>query len=303
MCLSAPFFLCALCGVSRSVLLALLFVCGSAIAAEAGPYHHGILFEIRPAQGADPSILLGTIHSDAPRVVNLPEPIRSRFDAAPAFVMEVVPDARAVIKSMLTMVYTDGRTLQDVLPADTYLETVEAMEEIGLPVSAFKDFKPWAAVTLLSLPRSGSGDFLDIHLYKTALEAGKTVEALETIEEQLAVFDELTEDEQIALLRETLASRQQIPEVFEQLVDAWLERDLGRLLSLSDLYLGAGDKVLAERFRRVAIDARNLRMFERMRPMLDRGGRFIAVGALHLPGTGGLLQRLVKAGFVVTPLY
>lgn len=281
----------------------LLSVCGFAAERDAGPYRQGVLFEIRPATGANPSILFGTIHSDDPRVLDLPEQVQRQFDEIPAFVMEVIPDTQAIITSMVTMVYTDGRSLQGILPPDLYDETAKALGELGMPASAFKDFKPWAVVTLLSVPVSRTGDFLDIHLYKTALRTGKTVAALETIEEQLAVFDDLTEQEQIALLRETLASRQQMPEVLEQLLVAYLNRDLAQLLDLSDLYLRTGDPTLAERFRRVAIDARNLRMFERMQPLLDQGGQFFAVGALHLPGDGGLLQRLTGAGYILTPLY
>lgn len=284
-------------------ILVVLLLVGPALAADESAYRQGILFEIRPPSGAESSVLFGTIHSDDPRVLDLPGPVRERFDASPAFVMEVVPDAQAIIKSMMTMVYTDGRTLQDVLSSGLYRETVAAMAGIGMPESAFKDFKPWAVVTILSVPSTSTGEFLDIHLYNGALKADKTVGGLETIEEQLSVFDDLTEDEQVVLLRETLSSRAQLPEIFERLLAAYLERDLARLLALSDRYLRTGDPAVAERFHQVAIEQRNLRMFNRMRPLLERGGQFIAVGALHLPGESGLLSRLAGAGFAVLPLY
>jgi len=44
-------------------------------------------------------------------------------------------------------------------------------------------------------------------------------------------------------------------------------------------------------------------MAERMRPQLAEGGRFIAVGALHLPGPRGLLQRLLDQGYTVRRVY
>jgi uncharacterized protein YbaP (TraB family) len=69
------------------------------------------------------------------------------------------------------------------------------------------------------------------------------------------------------------------------------------------MYARWGSPELAERFRRTAIDERNRRMAERMGPLLAEGGRFIAVGALHLPGPGGLLQRLSDQGYRVRPVY
>jgi uncharacterized protein YbaP (TraB family) len=35
-------------------------------------------------------------------------------------------------------------------------------------------------------------------------------------------------------------------------------------------------------------------------PHLDKGGAYIAVGALHLPGKSGLIELLRAAGYTVT---
>ena len=111
--------------------------------------------------------------------------------------------------------------------------------------AAFQDFKPWAVVTLLSLPPSEKGEFLDLVLYKAAVEARKEVKGLETMEEQLAVFDDLSEADQIALLRETLDSRDQMPAMFEDLIQAYLAQDLDALMERSEaLSPGRGPKAL-----------------------------------------------------------
>ncbi|RLA04876.1 MAG: hypothetical protein DRQ60_03605 [Gammaproteobacteria bacterium] len=44
-------------------------------------------------------------------------------------------------------------------------------------------------------------------------------------------------------------------------------------------------------------------MVERLLPILKEGKAFIAVGALHLPGESGLLQRLHKLGYQITHRY
>ena len=51
------------------------------------------------------------------------------------------------------------------------------------------------------------------------------------------------------------------------------------------------------------IDDRNARMAERAGRWLEAGGAFIAVGALHLPGEQGLLERLRAQGYAVEKIY
>lgn len=281
-------------------LLGLLFW-GAALAG-AGSLERGLLFEVRTLAGAS-SYLFGTIHSEDERVMNLPPPVRSAFDGARVFVMEVVPDSEAIIQSMVAMVYTDGRTLAEVTGQDLYRELVVAVKTRGMSEEAIKDFKPWAVVTILGVPPPGTGEFLDLHLYKSALADGKPVIGLETMEEQLAVFGGLSESDQVALLEQTLEVLDELPGAYKRLLDTYLRRDLAELLRLGDEYLHGGDSALGERFKAAALDLRNVRMTERMLPLFEQGEHFVAVGALHLPGGQGILARLRAAGFEVRAVY
>lgn len=265
------------------------------------PAHSGILYQIQSPTASAPSFLLGTIHSEDPRVLALPDPVRAAFAASPRFALEVVPDAEAILKSMITMTYTDGRTLREVLPPDLYGRTAQALGNLGMTPNAFADFKPWAVVTLLSLPPAQDGDFMDLILYRTAIGSGKEIKGLETMEEQLAIFDTMSEADQIALLKETLDARPQMTALFEDLIRAYLAQDLDALTARSERYLQDGDPRLAALFREAAVDSRNRRMAERLEPLLHQGGWFVAIGALHLPGEAGVLHLLEKSGFQVTP--
>jgi hypothetical protein len=288
----------------RGAILTIFFCAGSAAAstAQAESFTRGLLFEVA-IDGVAPSYLFATIHSDDPRVIRLSAAVQAAFDDAEGFVMEAVPDDGAIIKSMSLMSYSDGRSLQQVLPLDLYQATVEVMASRGMSEEAVRGYKPWALVLLLSTPPAATGEFLDLRLYRAALAQGKSTVGLETLEEQLGLLDRLSEADQVALLRATLATYPELREVFQRLVAAYVRRDLSALVQLSDMYSRWGSPQLAERFRRTAIDERNRRMVERMRPLLAEGGRFIAVGALHLPGPGGLLQRLSDLGYRVSPVY
>jgi len=284
-----------------AVVLAVLLWVQGAPAEDVG-LGRGLLFEVQ-AEGGGSCWLFGTIHSEDPRVLDLPESVRSAFEGAAVVVLEVVPDAQAILASMVTMVYTDGRGLESILGPALYREAVDAVAGLGMSEAAIRDFKPWALVTMLSVPPGATGEFLDLRLHRLAVEAGKSVRGLETIAEQLAVFEDLSEADQVALLRETLAVLSELPAVYERLLAAYLARDLPGLQGLSEEYLQGGDPDLAERFRTAAVDVRNARMAERVAPLIESGDCFVAVGALHLPGAGGILQRLAGRGFTIRVVY
>jgi hypothetical protein len=282
--------------------LAVLLWIGGLGTAVASGFTRGLLFEISGA-GPTPSYLFGTIHSDDPRVLTLPARVQTAFDLADGFVMEAVPDPEAVDKARRVMLFGDGRRLSAILPMDLYRQVVEAAASRGLSTAAIEPLKPWALVTLLSAPPSRSGEFLDLMLYRTAQEQGKPVAGLETLYEQMAILDGLTEAEQIALLRETLATIGELGEVQTRLLAAYVRRDLDSLTQLNAMYRRWSSPELAARVQELAVDERNARMAERLRPLLDQGGRFVAIGALHLPGPKGVLQRLMDSGLAVRLLY
>ena len=80
-------------------------------------------------------------------------------------------------------------------------------------------------------------------------------------------------------------------------------RDLVRLTAINDAAMRDSDPQLVARFTNKLITRRNHRMAERMQSRLRSGGRFIAVGALHLPGRDGLLRLLSQQGYTLTRVY
>jgi uncharacterized protein YbaP (TraB family) len=265
------------------------------------PFGQGLLFRVS-AGGAPACHLFATIHSADAEVAMLVPEVRPVLEQADFFVMEVVPDAGGTLNAMLTMIQSDGRTLEDTIGPELYRRTVQAVEHRGLSESAIRDFKPWAVMALLSLPPSTGGEILDLQLYQLSRQLGKDVRGLETIREQLDIFDSLSEPDQVRLLRDTLAIQDELPEIFQRLLVTYLDQDLDGLMRLSDDYLQSEDDQVALRFQEQVVHRRNRHMVERIEPMLAEGGAFVAVGALHLPGDKGILALLAAKGYRVEPV-
>jgi uncharacterized protein YbaP (TraB family) len=282
--------------------LALLCLLVATASVAQGRFDAGLLWRIERA-GSTPSYLFGTMHSDDPGVVDLAAPVRQAFDQAEAVTLEVTLDPESLLTLTQALMMNDGRMLDALLGSALFERAVEAMAGYGIPDSMVIRMKPWAVAVTLMTPPAHTGVVLDHVLYRKALAEGKPVDGLETVAEQVGLFDSLTQDEQIDLLEDTLEHLDDIGPMLMELRQAWLQRDLARLVEINAAALRDSDPQFAAVFNQRMILDRNKRMAERLESRLHAGGRFIAVGALHLPGREGLLQLLEQRGYRLTRLY
>lgn len=269
-----------------------------AVKASSQRYSRGLLWSAT-TPGGQRSVILGTMHVADARVLAIADVARKELERSTLFVMEVVLDASAVDTLQSAMFYSDGRKLRDLLGADLFERTAARMSRYGVSADAADAMKPWAAFTTLSMPAGLDGAPLDLMLMSEARAAGKTVKGLETVNDQIAVFESLSEHDQTEMLLEIACHYDVFQGEIEQMIERYAARDLEGLFDLS---LKRIDKR-----REVFLDAllwqRNDRMVERLLPILDAGAAFIAVGALHLAGNRGILERLEQLGYRVEALY
>jgi hypothetical protein len=265
-------------------------------------YRQGLLWRIRPP-GRPPSYVFGTMHSEHPDVAVVPDPVREAFARSDRLILEMQLDQGSLGKVAEAMRVKSGQDLQALVGPQLFEESARIMGGLGVPTHALKGMKPWAVAVTLLTPRSDTGLFLDRMLYLEALAKGKPVSGLETAEEQMAVFDGLTLKEQIALLRESLELVPQLDGLYAQMRAAYTARDLEALAALNEGMLEKADQELAEVLTRRLVSERNPRMVDRLEPYLQQGNNFVAIGALHLPGDGGVLNLLARKGYDVEVVY
>lgn len=268
-------------------------------AAPAGPPRHGdsLLWEVR-APGGAASYLFGTIHLGAESVGQPTPGVAKALAASTRFGMEVVFDAEAVRALAGRMRVADGRRLSLVLGDEWFERTVELLAAYGVSRADADQLKAWAAYTTLSLPAGDTGTPLDLVLLQMARAAGLEVFGLETLDEQLQVFERLGATDQVALLRETVCHHAELQHETAELIAEYAAGDLAAVVQIADRHVSP----LHHRVLEQLLFARNRRMIERLQAPLAQGGTFVALGALHLPGLRGVLAGLDAAGFRVRPL-
>ena len=289
--------------VTRSLALVLVFLSGIGAlhAAPSGGEARGLLWKIEGASQS-PSYLFGTIHIADPRVINLPPLVRTTFETADSLLVEVVPDLESMGRLAQAMRFSDGHTLPQTVGPRLAADARAALAKRHLPITDADKLKPWAIALMLLTPDLNGALPLDLVLQSRASERGVDVAGLETMDEQIAVFDGLSADDQRSLLEVTLRESSEIGERTEALTQAYLERDLAKLQALTETdELGNG--ALHDTVMRRLLTERNRRMVDRMRSRLRQGNVFIAVGAAHLPGPQGLLELLKREGYRLSAVY
>ena len=290
----------------------------AAVASAASAVKSPFLWKI---EGPVPSYLYGTIHVPDPRVTNLPPAVEQAFASSGAVFTEIPMDAALQLGMMSKMMLPGDQSLSDVVGADLYARLSSAIQR-SLPkdspgpmaaalTAMLGRMKPWAAMLQLAmiefLPDMLAGSkALDTVLFDRAKSEGKETGGLETIDEQLAVFEALTTDEQVRLLKLTLDTMEEAQKAgrsaSRELIDGYLTGDLDKLAEMSNDSM-KGEPELQKKFMARALDGRNVVMVDRL--MAKRAERptkvcFFAVGTLHYAGAEGIIALLEKKGLKVT---
>jgi uncharacterized protein YbaP (TraB family) len=294
----------------RSFAVFLLLLLPHIAAADTLPHGRGVLWEI--AFEAKPvAHLFGTMHSADPDILALPAPVAQAFKAAPSLSVEIILDETAMQRIGMAMRLPRGQRLQDFVPPDVFSRAAAAAEPLGWQPIHLSRLKPWAVAMLISLPpedmqRKGAAKGrlpLDLWLMETARARGKRVYALETLAEQVNVFDAMPTQDQVAHLRAVAIPVAEKNRLLAAMKDAYLRGDIEQIFRMARADERPQDRALREKVDKRLLDDRNRRMVERMLPRFDEGGAFIAVGAAHLPGENGVLALLERRGYSVTRLH
>lgn len=262
----------------------------------------GLLWKItRP--GVPANYVFGTMHVEDPRVTRLATPVEQAFQASKRVCTEAKLDYEALAAEMQAMFFSDGRTLRGVAGEALYARALQAAARHGLAEPMVMFMKPLTLAYLLSMPPQQTGQFLDMVLYTRAVRERKELCGLEQAQEHAAVLGSLPMDDQLSILRRTLDHLPQLSEMYEPLLDAYLNRDLDALVRVARAYPWSGGVDQNQRFLDALVIERNRLMVTRMLPYLKQGDTFVAVGALHLPGEVGILQLLEQQGWNVSPVW
>lgn len=237
--------------------------------------------------------LFGTIHTDDNRVTNFSPAVKDALKSSDSFMMETLaPNDPSVFM-------TEHGSLEGFLN-EKELDTLLQLAEFHvMHRDAALNMKPWLLAVVFDSPRPLTPFGQDNLLMSQAEDLGKEVIGIEDTQEHFGVMDNFSHEEQLMMLRAVLKRTQQTKQNdFDKILNAYLQGNADKISQLDDKITGAMLPAnLWARMRVKLIDERNSVMAERVIEEGVAKNVFVAVGASHLAGPGGLVAKLKQAKY------
>jgi hypothetical protein len=274
--------------------------------AEFGPF--GRLFRATSPNGKV-SHLFGTAHLADRRITELPAAVDKAFSDSKIILTELdnlnSPGDFVKNRAMFAEILASrDQALVSFLSEPELQRVRDALTARGYPYNLTDTVRPWVVIGALAITpcdtRLGKQRaFLDKSLIERARRERRSFLGLEVPEEQGRAFNALPSAGQAEYVREYIRFEDRVDDIIETLKVLYLAGRIGVIRVLSD----ARGFPEAKAFEMPAIleDSilikRNVVMVERALPFLEDGGAFMAVGALHFPGKGGIIALLQARGY------
>jgi len=287
----------------RKFALALACWCLTAAAHADGSLH--ALWEVHGKHNT--VYLMGSIHVLRPSDYPLAPALLQAYSAAQFIYMEVnlqELDSQAVQAELMeSALMPEDKGLPAVLGKERYANAYSLAHEVGVELSSFDQFAPWFAAEAISQlqlmhlgfqPQSG----VEAYFLERARSDGKSVAGLETLHDQIALFQDMPLEQQATYLLSSLQQAQQLPKEVDDMVHAWQRGDTQWFTNELESELGADPQL----YRSVLV-ARNRKWLPKIEALLkDDRNYLVIVGTGHLVGRGSVIDLLKKDGIGATQL-
>lgn len=255
--------------------------------------------------------LLGSFHMLKPSDYPLSADVDAAFDDAESLMFELPPEevlspelgmamARTALRKSGTPLNSDLSEATAAKLADWTDANSDQLQAAGLSTMTLQMFDPWfvgLTISVIEMKKAGldANIGLDMHFIERAHETSKPTAGLETGQEQIAVFQAMSQAEQLQFLEESMSEADGAQ---GKLHDAWRRGDQDVLW---DGMASGMRRDYPKLYQRINVD-RNDAWVPRLQRMLDdeaSNDTLVVVGALHLLGEDGVIAKLRAKGYRV----
>ncbi len=250
--------------------------------------------------------LLGSFHMLKPADYPLARDVDGAFADAESLMFELSPDEMGPALStqmMQAALRSDGKSLRDDLDASTWTMLEAYAGKNGMPIANFAAFKPWfvgLTISVTEMMRQGLDPKigLDAHFMEQARAAGKPAGGLEQAMDQITLLDGMDAVEQRQFLKEVLEQAEKGAGQTEKLHAAWRRGDAAMLWEEMAAEM---KREYPRLYQRINVD-RNDNWVPKIEERLTGSSgddTLVIVGALHLLGSDGVVEKLRARGYRV----
>jgi uncharacterized protein len=249
--------------------------------------------------------LLGSIHVLRPGDYPLSPVVMQAYTSSKSLLMEINladMDLEQLQAEMLaSAMLPEGKSLPGVLGPQRYSRAESLARDVGVELATFDQFAPWfaaEAISQLQLLQLGFQPTSGVEMYflERARSDGKSIAGLETVHDQIALFEGLSLDAQAEYLVASLEQAHELPKQVDDMVHAWQRGDTVWFDDQLKSELGR-DPVLYQS----VLAARNRKWIPKIEALLnDDKNYLVIVGTGHLVGRNSVIDLLKKDGVGAT---
>ncbi|GAB2763344.1 TraB/GumN family protein [Rhabdobacter roseus] len=267
------------------------------------PTEPALLWKISNGRGpttSTPSYLFGTIHLICPQDFSLSDTLKSCLKQTEQVALEIDMDDPGLMTAMAQgMLMRNDNKLSQLLPEPQYQHLHRFFKDsVGMNISTFDRAKPFMLMSILfNRVLACQPQSYEMALVGLAKQQQAEVVGLETVAEQMAVFDSIPYEKQAYMLVQFIDSLPQARQEFGAMVKLYKQQDVAGLFNLT-----LESTFELEGQQETLLFARNRRWIPLMAQMMQAKPTFFAVGAAHLGGEEGVIALLRKQGYRVEPV-
>lgn len=290
---------------ARSLLVSLCISLSLTVSFSASAQYQSLCWRISGHDLKHPAYLYGTMHAPDQRIFNFGAKTTKAFAESKAYAMELDPEKMMSPSTLTQMIMTGDKTISGLIP-DSDFHFVDSIVRLstGMGMGLFNKVEPILVSAILDeysmgitqTDTSNKKDEMDLYFYKLARKDKKNVIGIESVDEQLSALHTLNYEEQADLLIQSIEEvKKGDKSTNGDLMKYYIAQNLDSILVMSD------EQQMPPKLYKALITDRNIRMADRISVFIHERPTFIAVGALHLPGPGGVIDLLRKKGYTVEP--
>jgi uncharacterized protein YbaP (TraB family) len=261
----------------------------------------GLLWEISGNGLSQPSYIFGTIHLICPDNFFVPKSTAVKFKIAQQVFLEIdMDDQQMMMKTQKLMMSADGKKLKDIMNESDYQIFSKYFKKIsGMDVAMFGSAKPMVYLSFALMKSAGCPmpKSYEEYFVKEAKAEKKEVFGLETIEDQVAVMDRATTEQQVGWLMDAVKETENGNAIYNQMIDLYKKQDIEALTKMI-----SGQMVGMKGMQDELLDKRNQNWIPVIEQNISQKSTFFAVGAGHLGGEKGVLKLLQQKGYSLKSL-
>lgn len=260
-----------------------------------------LLWKISGKGLSQPSYLYGTIHITCD--ANLPAKVKEAMNKTNQLCLELdMDDANMQVEMMSSMMMKNGVTMQSLATDEDFALVDEFLiKNLGFSAKLLNTVKPFMVSAML-YPKMMDCPMqsVEAELMKISSEQNETTIGLETVTEQLTVFDAIPyQDQMDELVKTAKSDLVRDSKELKEMLDLYKSEDIQAMIEFTK----NSDNAMTSKFDDELLNNRNQNWISRIEKIVKEKPTFFGVGAAHLGGELGVINLLRKYGFTVEPVH